>query len=101
MSARKVVAVAAVYYVLFGALVQQSDIRRRRAVARSGAQPRTRQSFDELEDSLSRAEFTWAFIISLETHANLLSISKLDLTRDMRMASRSSGGSSSLMLVLG
>jgi hypothetical protein len=91
MSARKVVAVAAAYYVLFGALVHLSHIRRRRAVARSGARPRTRQSFDELQDSLSRAEFTRAFRMRLETYANLLSLLKLDLTRDMGMASRSSG----------
>jgi hypothetical protein len=84
--------VAAVYYVLFGALVQQSHIRRRRAVAQSGAQPRTCQSFDELQDSLSRAEFTRAFRMSLETYAHLLSLLKLNLTRDMRMASCSSGG---------
>jgi hypothetical protein len=84
--------VAAAYYVLIGVLVQQSHIRRRRAVARSGARPRTRLSFDELQDSLSRAEFTRAFRMSLETYANLLSLLKLDLTRDMRIASRSSGG---------
>jgi hypothetical protein len=93
MSARKVVDVAAAYYVLlFGVLVQQSHLRRQRAVARSGARPRTRRSFDELQDSLSRAEFTRAFRMSLETYENLLSLLKLDLTRDMRIASRSSGG---------
>jgi hypothetical protein len=83
MSARKVVAVDAAYCVLFGALVQQSYIHRRRAVTRS--RPRTRQSFDELQDSLSRAEFTRAFRMSLETYSNLLSLLKLDLTRDMRI----------------
>jgi DDE superfamily endonuclease len=92
MSPRRVVAVAAAYYVLFGALVQQSHYRRQRAVARSGTRPRTRHSFDELQGSVSRAEFTLAFRMSLETYANLLSLLKLDLTRDMRMASRSSGG---------
>jgi hypothetical protein len=91
MSASKVVAVAAAYYVLFGALVQQSHIRRRRAVARSNARPRTRHSFDELQDSLSRAEFTREFRMSLQ-YANLHSHLKLNLTRDIRMASRSSGG---------
>jgi hypothetical protein len=84
--------VAAAYDVLFGVLVQQSQIRRRRAVARSGARPRAHQSFDELQDSLSRAEFTRAVRMSLETYANLLFLLKLDLTLDMRIASRSSGG---------
>jgi hypothetical protein len=92
MSASKVFAVAAAYYVLFGALVQQSHIRRRRAVARSSARPRTRHSFDELQDSLSRAEFARKFRMSLEIYANLHSHLKLNVTRDMRMASRSSGG---------
>jgi hypothetical protein len=68
-------------------------LRRRQAVARSGARPRTRQSFDELQDSLSQAEFTRAFRMSLATYANLVSLVQLDLTRDTRMASRSSGGS--------
>jgi hypothetical protein len=79
------------YYVLFGALVQQSHIRRRRAVARPCARPRPRQSFDELQASLSQAEFTRAFRMSLETYANFLSLLKLDLTPDMRIASRSGG----------
>jgi hypothetical protein len=92
MPARKVVTAVAAYCVLFRALVRQSHVRRRRTVARPCARPRTRRSFDGLQNSLSRAEFTRVFLMSLETYANLLSHLTLDLTRDMRMASRSSGG---------
>jgi hypothetical protein len=74
------------------ASVQKSPICRRRAAARSGARPRTRQSFDELQDSLLRAEFTRAFRMSLETYATLRSLFKLDLNRDISIASRSNGG---------
>jgi hypothetical protein len=99
MTARKVVAAAAAYYVLFGTLAKQRHIRRRPG-ARSGARPRTRQNFDELQGSLSRAEFTRAFRMSPDTVSNLLSVLKHDLTRDAHWPRARVAAGSSLQLDL-
>jgi hypothetical protein len=90
---KRVAAVVAVaYYLLFERVTSLDSIRRHRAAPRSGSRLRNRQRFEGLQTALSRAEFARAFRMTHATFLALLALLEGDLTRDMRMAARSSGG---------
>jgi hypothetical protein len=89
---RVAVVVAAAYFLLFERVKSADSIRRHRAARRSGSRLRIRQSFGNLQAELSRAEFTRAFRMTHSTFLALLRLLGDDLTRDMQMAARSSGG---------
>jgi DDE superfamily endonuclease len=93
MVANNVVAsVAASYYLLFGGIASLAGICRHRVASRSRSRLRYRQSFGDLQAALSHTEFTRVFRMSGSTFLALLCVVERDLTRDMRMALRSSGG---------
>jgi hypothetical protein len=93
MAFKKVAHVVAVaYYLLFERVTSLDSSRRLRAAPRSCSRLRNRQSFDGLQKALSRAEFARAFRMTNTTFSALLALLEGDLTRDMRMAARSSGG---------
>ena len=93
MAAKRVAAVIAVaYYLLFERVTFADSIRRLCATPRSGSRLRNRQCFSSLQAALSRTEFTRAFRMTHPTFLTLLRLLEGDLTRDMRMAARSSGG---------
>jgi DDE superfamily endonuclease len=84
--------VAASYYLLFGLLASQRGICRHRGTPRVRSRLRNRQSFGDLQTALSHTEFARVFRMSHPTFSALLRVVERDLTRDMRMALRSSGG---------
>jgi hypothetical protein len=92
MVAKRVSATVAAYYLMFGHMALQHRIRRRRLAPRSRSRLRNRQTFVHLQQALSHTEFTRVFRMSQSTFLALLRILQRDLTRDMRMALRSSGG---------
>jgi hypothetical protein len=93
MAAKRVAAVVAIaYYLLFERVTSADSIRRHRATPRSGSRLRNRQHFSSFQAALSHTEFTRAFRMTHPTFLALLRLLGSDLTRDMRMAARSSGG---------
>jgi hypothetical protein len=92
MVAKRESASVAAYYLMFGHMALQQHIRRHRLGTRSRSQLRNRQTFAHLQAALSPTEFTRVFRMSQSTFTALLRILQRDLTRDMRMALRSSGG---------
>jgi DDE superfamily endonuclease len=92
MVAKRESASVAAYYLMFGHMALQQHIRRHRLCTRSRSRLRNRQTFAHLQAALLPTEFTRVFRMSQSTFTALLRILQRDLTRDMRMALRSSGG---------